>query len=784
MYSKWVRRAAFTDLVAEYLLGLMPGLLFAAVYMILTKYVQCQNKVIPPLLSSIFGNGVNAAAHYVLIYQMKMGTLGSAIARTIGYLAQAASLLSYIICSKMYKRTWNGFRIEMWHDWGIWFRLATLWTALIVVFTSCSVNGVILALLRDYIPRIFSKDPDVIASAAQIFPSLIIFHFFGGIVGGVCGVIRGVGLQKVGAIVCCVCMYCVGGPIGLSLLLATPLGVSGFWWGLSIASVLEVIIYTIVCSRINWEKQCEKIRDRYLIVVALISGRRFVGKPGYNIIVEAKFDKEILTSDPVPHSEEPKFEQELAWELDRQALRQHRIKRSSIKLQLFSIDPLTPVKEPIGYLVLDVRSASNKKVFKWCQVLHSKYKTCPYIYCGIYVDSDGREVVLSAPTSQQTMGLECLQVKPKRCLTAKAGESIQYFQIGPSNFAQEDFLFSIDILSVQNVTSLLLTDTVLPEAELCPFKVTLNVLGVDLEGSEFSDPVFASFIEDHFAFKLRSAVDFLRAYFSKEGQLTVRIKCGDQVLAVSNFILSDLLQQVDHAFLKPVSSQETIWFYPVNTEKQSTVSGPGDGSDAAFAVLRFGLQRDSAKAVVSRPLTSCDETVTLSSRPQHLDDNDLLPASNTEANALMQLAFPFLQAPTEDILFDLDLAVANLTTNCEPPATATTAMSPIPPTPVPLQSASRSPPPTVPEPVHRFCYSIELKALQATNPLPENCLVYARYVYPLFGSRSPIMTLPPVALPGTDETVLPQGFCTFELAAEPTEALLFTKMAVRVALED
>ncbi|BHF64833.1 hypothetical protein SprV_0200784000 [Sparganum proliferum] len=321
-------------LVAEYLLGLMPGLLFGAVYMILTKYVQCQNKVIPPLLSSIFGNGVNAAAHYVLIYHMQMGTLGSAIARTIGYLGQAVFLLSYIICSKMYKKTWNGFRIEMWHDWGIWFRLgvpgmmmtglewwvcesgsllagllgekelavqtimnnlesilfclvplgfglasairigqflgandphgpkATLWTALIVVFTSCTVNGVILALLRDYIPRIFSSDPDVIASAAQAFPSLIVFHLFGGIVGGVCGVIRGVGLQKVGAVVCCICMYCVGGPIGLSLLLATPLGVSGFWWGLSIASVLEVIIYTVICSRINWEKQCEKATKR------------------------------------------------------------------------------------------------------------------------------------------------------------------------------------------------------------------------------------------------------------------------------------------------------------------------------------------------------------------------------------------------------------------------------------------------------------------------------------------------------------------------------------------
>uniref|UniRef100_A0A0X3PVH8 C2 domain-containing protein n=1 Tax=Schistocephalus solidus TaxID=70667 RepID=A0A0X3PVH8_SCHSO len=507
-----------------------------------------------------------------------------------------------------------------------------------------------------------------------------------------------------------------------------------------------------------------KIRDRYLVVVALISGRRFTAKPGYNIILEAKFDKEILTSDPVSHTDEPKFEQELAWELDRQALRQHRIKRSSIKLQLFSVDPSTPVKEPIGYLVLDVRSASSKKVFKWLPVLHSKYKTCPSLYCGIYIDSDGHEVVLSVPTSQQTMELECLQVNPKRCLTAKAGRSFQYFQIGPSNIAQEDFLLSIDILSVHNVTSLLLTDTALPAAGLCPFKVALNVLGVDLEGSEFGDPVFASFLEDHFTFNLRSAVDFLRAYFSKEGHLTVRIKCGDQVLAASNVNLLDLLQQVDHAFLKPVSSHETILFHPINAEKQSGIRGPGDGSDAAFVVLRFALQRDSAKAVVSRPLTNCDETVTFSGRPQHLNDTDLLAASKVETNGRNDK-----QDPTGDILFDLDLAVANLTPNCEPPTTAATVMSPIHPTAVPLQSASRSPPPQASAPVHRFCYSIELKALQAITPLPEDSLVYARYVYPLFGSRSPVMTLPPVALPGTDETVLPQGFCTFELAAEPAE---------------
>ncbi len=34
-------------------------------------------------------------------------------------------------------------------------------------------------------------------------------------------------MQKVGAVICCVCMYLIGGPLGLSLLLLTDLLVPG-----------------------------------------------------------------------------------------------------------------------------------------------------------------------------------------------------------------------------------------------------------------------------------------------------------------------------------------------------------------------------------------------------------------------------------------------------------------------------------------------------------------------------------------------------------------------------
>uniref|UniRef100_A0A0X3PZJ6 Multidrug and toxin extrusion protein 1 n=1 Tax=Schistocephalus solidus TaxID=70667 RepID=A0A0X3PZJ6_SCHSO len=61
--------------VSEYLLGLIPGLFSLAAYEILSKYVQSQNKVLPPLLAGILGNVVNAAAHYVLLFHFNIGLM-------------------------------------------------------------------------------------------------------------------------------------------------------------------------------------------------------------------------------------------------------------------------------------------------------------------------------------------------------------------------------------------------------------------------------------------------------------------------------------------------------------------------------------------------------------------------------------------------------------------------------------------------------------------------------------------------------------------------------------
>jgi len=86
------------------------------------------------------------------------------------------------------------------------------------------------------------------------------------------------------------------------------------------------------------------------------------------LIAEARFDGELLATDPTDHVESPDFTQELAWELDKKGLHQHRLQRTSIKVQIYAVDTQTSAKEAIGFVVLDLRSAQNQQV---CSVYSS-----------------------------------------------------------------------------------------------------------------------------------------------------------------------------------------------------------------------------------------------------------------------------------------------------------------------------------------------------------------------------------------------------------------------------
>lgn len=97
----------------------------------------------------------------------------------------------------------------------------------------------------------------------------------------------------------------------------------------------------------------------------LYEGRKFPHSSASHVLtVEAKFDGQTMVTDPVPQTESPNFTQELAWPVDRRALHQHKLQRSSIKIVVYSINPAvgTEGREELGYVILNMRAVQNQKV--------------------------------------------------------------------------------------------------------------------------------------------------------------------------------------------------------------------------------------------------------------------------------------------------------------------------------------------------------------------------------------------------------------------------------------
>lgn len=73
------------------------------------------------------------------------------------------------------------------------------------------------------------------------------------------------------------------------------------------------------------------------MLVLKLAGRDFPRRTDCSLVVEAQFNKEVLTTDPVPHvGGTLPISTELAWELSRKALQQHKLNRTPIKLQVAS----------------------------------------------------------------------------------------------------------------------------------------------------------------------------------------------------------------------------------------------------------------------------------------------------------------------------------------------------------------------------------------------------------------------------------------------------------------
>uniref|UniRef100_A0A8C5Z4M4 Multidrug and toxin extrusion protein n=1 Tax=Marmota marmota marmota TaxID=9994 RepID=A0A8C5Z4M4_MARMA len=301
-----------------------PRLRAAFLFQLQTRYLQSQGIIMPQVITGIAANIVSVGMNALLMYALDLGVVGSAWANTTSQFFLSALLFLYVWWKKIYIDTWGGWTRECFQEWGAYIHLAIpsmfmlcieWWTFEIGTFLAglinvtelgaqaviyelasaaymvpfgfgvaasvrvgnalgagnaeqarCSCTSVLLCASEFVIFRslttFFSSNRDIISLVSQVMPIFAPFHLFDALAGTCGGVLRGIGKQKIGAILNAIGYYIFGFPIGVSLMFAAKLGIIGLWSGLIVCVFFQALFYLIYILRTNWNRVAEQAQIR------------------------------------------------------------------------------------------------------------------------------------------------------------------------------------------------------------------------------------------------------------------------------------------------------------------------------------------------------------------------------------------------------------------------------------------------------------------------------------------------------------------------------------------
>ncbi|XP_033622262.1 centrosomal protein of 120 kDa isoform X5 [Fukomys damarensis] len=492
------------------------------------------------------------------------------------------------------------------------------------------------------------------------------------------------------------------------------------------------------------------------------------------LIVEAKFDGEQLATDPVDHTNQPEFATELAWEIDRKALHQHRLQRTPIKLQCFALDPISSAKETVGYIVLDLRTAQEtKQAPKWYQLLSNKYtKFKSEIQISITLETDTKAPVDSfkakgAPPRDGKVPASLPGLDPKD-LVAVLNEEGGYHQIGPAECCTDAFVMSVTIAFATQLEQLIPCTMKLPERQP-EFFFYYSLLGNDVTNEPFSDLINPNFEPERASVRIRSSVEILRVYLALQPKLQIHLCCGDQSLGSTEIPLNGLLKRGSTEINQhPVTVEGAFILDPPNRAKQKLAPVPLEL--APTVGVSVALQREGV---------DCQSLIELKTQNGHEPELSkkrvLTPIkektlTGPKSPSLSPAAPPSHTPPAKDDATESEVESLQYDKDLKAQVKGISSSVPVSlAQPVATSNASETASAqkiAVPATSHHFCFSIDLRSLHGLElSFPINCIL--RYSYPFFGSAAPIMTNPPVEIRKNMEVFLPQSYCAFDFATLP-----------------
>lgn len=525
----------------------------------------------------------------------------------------------------------------------------------------------------------------------------------------------------------------------------------------------------------------------YLIVISILEGRNFPLRHDKLLVVEAKFDGEVMSTDPVPHVVLPDFNTELAWEVDKKGLQMHRLQRTPIKLLWYAVDLELTRKETIGYMVLDIRLAQEKRrTAKWHPLLNSKYqKEKPEVLLSLFLEKEvsndpvveNKNMVNKPRTNAEKGQAKKLcnnntnQKPPSSLPRPFSPNSLKpvlisntgYYHIGPPDHCKDHFTFSVTLAFAANLNKLI------PNTNLKPskgFYFYYSLFENEVLSECFADLSSPDFPAERASVRILSSVKVLSAFFEQYPTLEILLCCDDVSLGCGIIPLSLLTSVNKHN----IDKEHLCIEGSVQLSSYDKSSKHPDDDLSPFIGVSVVLQKEK---VIEVPKSA--EQNTNVQRP--------VETSVKQIGNLPQGTMTFQRTSNSS-----ETNKAAITTkeekigdeqNLETVAThQTTSIASSNPVCKNLNSHFSA---AVDNAPRHFCFSLDLCNFHSTGIVhPVNMII--RYSYPFFGSASSILTQPAVEVLPKNEISIPQGFCAFNFAT-PFELLKRTFWETRLLLE-
>ncbi|XP_049916252.1 multidrug and toxin extrusion protein 1 [Epinephelus moara] len=128
----------------------MPALPATFMFSLQTRYLQNQGIIWPQVITGVVVNLLNTLINYILLYALKLGVEGSAVANTLSQFSMVGILYAYIWWKGLHKATWGGWSKECMLDWGSYLHLAIpSMVMLCVEWWTYEVGGFLAGLISE-----------------------------------------------------------------------------------------------------------------------------------------------------------------------------------------------------------------------------------------------------------------------------------------------------------------------------------------------------------------------------------------------------------------------------------------------------------------------------------------------------------------------------------------------------------------------------------------------------------------------------------------------------------